>query len=108
MPCSKNLVVFAGMPLDRAHLAHSTVQMFDVVPVLELAGPVSSLIQIFESTSNIPRPVLGGFEGRSRTGVVVAYPWPGVRGFDSEPVEHRQNGRRFERSAVSPCKTGLV
>jgi hypothetical protein len=63
MPCSQNLVVLAGMPLIWAHVADSAVQMLDVVPVYELAGPSSGLIQIFESTSDILRPVLGGSEG---------------------------------------------
>ena len=65
------------------------------------------MIQIFESTSNILRPVLGGSEGRFRKGVVVAYPWSGVRGFDSEPVEHRQNGGRFKRGAVIAVQDGF-
>jgi hypothetical protein len=86
MPCSQNLVVLAGMPLIWADVADSTVQMLDVVPVHELASPVSGLIQILESTSDILRPVLGGSEGRFRKGVVVAYPRPGVRGFDPQPV----------------------
>ena len=63
MPCSQNLVVLTGMPLVRTDVADSAVQMLDVVPVYELAGPSSGLIQIFESTSDILRPVLGGSEG---------------------------------------------
>ena len=85
MPCSQNLVVFAGMPLVRADVADSAVQMLDVVPVHELTGPVPGLIQIFESTSDIFRPIFGGSEGRFCKGVVVAYPWSGVRGFDPQP-----------------------
>ena len=107
MPCSQNLVVLAGMPLVRADVADSAVQMLDVVPVYELAGPASGLIQIFESTSDILRSVLGGSEGRFRKGVVVAYSWSGVRGFDSEPVEHCQNGRRFKRGAVIAVQDGF-
>ena len=107
MPCSQNLVVFAGMPLIWAYVADSAVKMLDVVPVYELTGPVSGLVQIIESASDILRPVLGGSKGRFRKGVVVAYPWSGVRGFDSEPVEHRQNGGRFERSAIIAMQDGL-
>jgi len=107
MPCSQNLVVLAGMPLIWAHVADSTVQMLDVVPMHKFAGPASGLIEIFESTSNILRPVLGGSEGRFRKGVVVAYPWSGVRGFDSEPVEHRQDGGRFKRGAVIAVQDGF-
>jgi len=59
MSYTQNLVVLAGMPLVRTDVADSAVKMLDVVPVYELAGPVSGLIQIFESTSNILWPVLG-------------------------------------------------
>ena len=107
MPCSQNLLVLAGMPLIWADVADSAVQMLGVVPVHELTGPVSGLIQIFESTSDILGPVLGGSEGRFRKGVVVAHPWSGVRGFDSEPVEHRQDGGRFERGAVIAMQDGF-
>jgi hypothetical protein len=55
MPSSQNLVVLAGMPLVRAHVADSAVQMLDVVPMHKFAGPASGLIQIFESTSHILR-----------------------------------------------------
>jgi uncharacterized membrane protein len=72
--------------------------MLYVVPMHKFAGPASGLI--FESMSDILRSVLGGSEGRFRKGVVVAHPWSGARGFDSEPVEHRQNGGHFERRAV--------
>ena len=107
MPCSQNLVVFAGMPLVRADVADTAVQMLDVVPVHELAGPVSGLVQILESTSDILGSVLGGSEGRFCKGVVVTHPWPGVRGFDPQPVEHRQHGGRFERGAVIAMQDGL-
>ena len=63
MPCSQNLVVFAGLPLIRADAADSAVQMLDVLPVHESAGPGSSLIHISEFTSDIFRPVLGCSEG---------------------------------------------
>ena len=107
MPRSQNLVALPGMPLDRAHVAVSTVQMLDVVPVHEFAGPVSGLVQIIESASDVLRPVLGGSEGRIPKGVVVAHPWPGVGGFDSQPVEHRQDGGRLERSAVIAVQDGF-
>ena len=81
--------------------------MLYVVPMHKFAGPASGLIQIFESTPDILMSVLGGSEGRFRKGVVVARPWSGVRGFDSEPVEHRQNGGRFERRAVIAVQDGL-
>jgi len=107
MPGSQNLVVFAGMPLIWADVADSAVQMLDVVTMHKFAGPVSGLIQIFESASDILGSVLGGSEGRFRKGVIVAHPWPGVRRFDSEPVEHRQNGGCFERSAVIAMQDGF-
>ncbi len=95
MPSSKNLVVLAGMPLVWADVADSTVQMLDVVPMHELAGPVSGLIEIFEPMSRKLRPVFGGSECRFCKSVVVTHTRPGVRGFDPQPVEHRQDGGRF-------------
>jgi len=102
MPRSQNLVGLAGMPLIWADVADSAAQMLDVVPVYELAGPASGLIQIFESTSNILRPVLGGSEGRFRKGVVVAYPWSGERGFAGF-----HSGSFFSRVGAS-TRRGLV
>ena len=108
MPCSQNLVVLTVMSLVWAHLADSTFQMRDVVPMYKLAGPVSGLIQIFESTSDIPRSVLGGSESRFRKGVVVAYQWSGVRRSDSGPVEQTRAVVALSVAPLSPCKTGLV
>ena len=71
MPSSKNLLVLAGMPLVRADVANTAVQMLDVVPVHELAGPVSGLSQIFEPMSRKLRSVLGGSESGFCKGVVV-------------------------------------
>ncbi len=107
MPSSKNLVVLAGMPLVWADVADSTVQMLDVVPMHELAGPVSGLIEIFEPMSRKLRPVLGGSECRFCKSVVVTHTRPGVRGFDPQPVEHCQDGGRFERRAVIAVQDGL-
>ena len=83
------------------------MQILDVVLVHEFAGPFNRLIQIFEFTSGILRLVLSGSGGQIRKGVVVAHMGLGVRGFDSEPVEHCQNGRRFNRGAVIVMQDGL-
>jgi len=80
MPFRQNLVISAGMPLVRANVSDSAVQMLHVVPVYVLTRPVSGFVQIIESASDILRLVLGGSEGRFRKGVVVAYPWPPKNG----------------------------
>ena len=77
MPSSNNLVVLAGMPLVWADVADSSVQMLDVVPMHELAGPVSGLIEIFEPMSRKLRPVLGGSECQFCNSVVVTHTRPG-------------------------------
>jgi hypothetical protein len=74
MPSGKNPVILAGMPLVRADVADSAVQMLDVLPVHEFACPASPLIQIFESASDILRSVLGGSEGRFCKGYRCS-PW---------------------------------
>ncbi len=78
MPSSKNLVVLAGMPLVWADVADSTLQMLDDVPMHELAGPVSGLIEIFEPMSRKLRPVLRGSECRFCKSVVVTHTRLGV------------------------------
>jgi hypothetical protein len=60
MPCGQNLVVLVVMPLVRTDVADCTVQMLEVVRVYEFVGLASGLIKIFDSTSDILRPVLGG------------------------------------------------
>ena len=46
-------------------------------------------------------------EGRFRKDVVFANPESGVRGFDSEPVEHCQNGCHCKSGAVIAVQDGF-
>ena len=75
-------MVLSGIPLSLAHLAESTEQIFDIVFMYEFAGPGSGLIEIFDSTFDILRPVLGGLGGRFSRSVVIVDPWSGVRWFN--------------------------
>jgi len=50
------------MPLFWTEVTDSAVQVLYVAPAHEFAGPVSGLIQIFESTLDILRSALGGSE----------------------------------------------
>ena len=85
MAGSEYLVVLAGMPLARADISDSAVQVLDVVPVHECVGPPPGLIQIFEPVSHKLRSVLGSSENRFGKGVIVADPGSGVRRFTCVP-----------------------
>ena len=107
MPSSQNRAVLAGLPLIGAGVADSAVQIYAVEAVNALAGLVSGLIQTSESMLDLLGSLFRGSDVQVRKGVVVAYPWSGVGGLDSEAVEHRQDGGRFKHGAVIAVQDGF-
>ena len=93
-------VIVAGMALRRTHVADAAVTMLEVVPVHERGSPDTGCAQIIETRGRELRPVLRGAEQRLGVGVVVADPGSRVRGFDAQPVEHRQHRGGLERGTV--------
>src|SRR5208283_2613755 len=100
MSCSQNREIVPCMALSRADVTNAAVAMIEVVPVDEACCPSARLIETDKALGGKLRAVLGGTEQRLGIGVIVTDARPGVRGFDPQPVEHRQYGRGLERGAV--------
>ena len=109
MSCSQNRVVVACMAPGRTDVADTAVTVIGVVPAHEAGRPGAGLIEVGKALDGELRPVLGGTKQRLGIGVVVTDARPGVRGFDAQPVEHRQYGGGLALSVepLSPCSTGL-
>jgi len=97
---SQNGVILSGVALGGADVTDAAVAMIEVVPTHEIGGPGACLIEVNEAFGGELWPVLGGTKQRLGIGVIVADAGPGVRGFDAQPVEHRQYRRGLERRAV--------
>lgn len=108
MSGSQHRMIVPCVSLGRADVTNSAVTMIDVVALREASRPGAGLIELGKALGGEFRPLLGGTKQRFCVGVVVAHARPGVRGFDAQPVEHRQHGRRLERRTVVAMQHGLV
>ena len=79
--------------------------MIHVLPVYEVGGPSTRSLKADEAPGGELRAVLGCAKQRLRVGVVIAHPGSRVRGFDAQPVEHRQHRGGLERRAVVTMQT---
>ena len=96
----ENGVIFTAVALGRADVLDAAVAVIVVVPMHELRRPGSGLIEAGKALGRELRPVLGGAKQRLGIGVVVAHPWPRVRGLDTQPVEHGQHRSRFQSRSI--------
>ena len=81
--------------------------MIHVLPVYEVGGPITRSLKADEAPGGELRAVLGCAKQRLRVGVVIAHPGSRVRGFDAQPVEHRQHRGGLESRAVVTMQSGV-
>ena len=73
----------------------------------EVGGPSTRSLKADEAPGGELRAVLGCAKQRLRVGAVIAHPGSRVRGFDAQPVEHRQHRGGLERRAVITMQSGV-
>ena len=90
MACGQDGVIFAGMALRRADVAHAAVSVIVVVPLHECDGPVACRLEIFEALERELRAVLGDAKQALGEGVVITHAWARIRRLDAEPANQLQ------------------
>src|SRR5574340_1510663 len=91
MSCSQNCEIVPCVALSRADVTNAAVTVIEVVPVGEASGPGASLVEVGKALGGKLGAIFGSTKQRFGIGVVVTHARSGVRGFDAQPVEHRQH-----------------
>ena len=102
MSGSQDCVIAPFMALSRTDITNTTMTMIKVAPT-HVAGRLGAgAVEVGKAPGGELGPVLGRAKQRLGVGVVVAHARSGVRGLNSQPVEHHRYRRRLERVAVAP------
>jgi hypothetical protein len=102
------LHILPTVSLRWRHVPNAAVAVHQVVPMHESRRPGPRIAQVRKSALGIFRAVFGRSEQHFHKRVVVAHPGSRVRGFNPQPVQHRQHRRGFQRSAVVAMQHGLA
>ena len=96
----ENRRLLPRMPFTGRHEPNPTVSMLVVVPAHERQDPCPGRLQRGKALSRIRGSVFTGSEEGFGEGIVIADPWPTVRGLDAQAVQ-----RGAERNIMG---SGLV